>query len=541
MADALGAKAHGGCALVTPAFPETGRTVYLGHLFVGSTPLNESPLKDHPLNPMHDSNLVRVLQRQSKGSVGLIDLMTVEQGSEAVSRARAELSAQGYGTAIVDAVFERDLEALGDAAAESAFSVGASGLGLGLARALARGRSAASHASTLEAVGGRAAILAGSCSRATLEQIAAVENEIPVLRLSTQKLIEDAEEIGRALAWAKEHIEAGPVLIASSEEPEQVAALQARYGRDKSGHAIEHALAEITSGLVALGVRRLAIAGGETSGAAVDRLGVSAFRLGAGNRAGGAAHAHGRAKGRRTADGAQVRQFWRTRLLHPRALHDSIEEARMGDETRARDEICEVGLSLFSRGLTFGSTGNISVRLPDGGWLMTPTNASLGKLDPANLSKFDSENRFVSGGKPTKEAFLHFCMYKERADARAVVHLHSTHSVAVSLLADVDPRDALPPLTAYFVMRVGRLPLAPYYPPGDESLAKAVGALAGKHHAVLLANHGPVVAGTSLENAQYATEELEETAKLFLMLRGEKIRPLTPAEVSDLRARYNLR
>ena len=276
----MGAKAHGGCALVTPAFPETGRTVYLGNLFVGMTPLNESPLKDHPLNPMHDSNLVRVLQRQSKGSVGLIDLMTVEQGSAAISRARAELSAQGYGTAIIDAVFERDLEALGEAAAESAFSVGASGLGLGLARALTRGRSAASHAATLEAVGGRAAILAGSCSRATLEQIAAVENEIPVLRLSTQKLIEDPGEIDRALGWAKERIEAGPVLIASSEEPEQVAALQARYGRDKSGHAIEHALAEITSGLVALGVRRLAIAGGETSGAAVDRLGVSAFRLG---------------------------------------------------------------------------------------------------------------------------------------------------------------------------------------------------------------------------------------------------------------------
>ena len=204
----MGAKAHGGCALVTPAFPETGRTVYLGHLFVGSTPLNESPLKDHPLNPMHDSNLVRVLQRQSKGSVGLIDLMTVEQGSEAVSRARAELSAQGYGTAIVDAVFERDLEALGDAAAESAFSVGASGLGLGLARALARGRSAASHATTLEAVGGRAAILAGSCSRATLEQIAAVENEIPVLRLSTQKLIEDPER-DRSGAWLGERAHRG--------------------------------------------------------------------------------------------------------------------------------------------------------------------------------------------------------------------------------------------------------------------------------------------------------------------------------------------
>jgi 3-dehydro-4-phosphotetronate decarboxylase len=213
----------------------------------------------------------------------------------------------------------------------------------------------------------------------------------------------------------------------------------------------------------------------------------------------------------------------------------------MSEENRAREEICEAGLSLFSRALTFGSTGNISVRLPDGGWLMTPTNASLGKLDPAALSKFDADRRLVSGGKPTKEAFLHFCMYGERADARAVVHLHSTHSVAVSLLADVDPKDALPPLTAYFVMRVGRLPLAPYFPPGDETLARAVEALAGAHHAVLLANHGPVVAGTSLENAQYATEELEETAKLFLMLRGEKIRPLTQAQVEDLRARFNLR
>lgn len=210
----------------------------------------------------------------------------------------------------------------------------------------------------------------------------------------------------------------------------------------------------------------------------------------------------------------------------------------MSKEARAREAICEVGLSLFSRGLTFGSTGNISVRTPDGGWLMTPTNASLGKLDPATLSRFDDGGRLVSGGKPTKEAFLHFCMYGRRADARAVVHLHSTHSVAVSLLADVDPKDALPPLTAYFVMRVGRLPMAPYHPPGDETLARAVEALAGDHHAVLLANHGPVVAGPSLESAQYAIEELEETARLFLMLRGERIRPLTPAQVEELRARY---
>ncbi len=212
----------------------------------------------------------------------------------------------------------------------------------------------------------------------------------------------------------------------------------------------------------------------------------------------------------------------------------------MSEESKTRDEICRVGASLFQRGLTFGSSGNISVKLADGGWLMTPTNASLGELDPARLARFDAEGHLVKGDPPTKEAFLHFSMYGQRSDAKAVVHLHSSHSVAVSILADVDPEDVLPPLTAYFVMRVGRLPLVPYYPPGDETLAKAVEKLAGKHHAVLLANHGPVVAGSSLANAQYATEELEETAKLFLMLRSMPIRPLTPEQVEALRERYKL-
>lgn len=212
----------------------------------------------------------------------------------------------------------------------------------------------------------------------------------------------------------------------------------------------------------------------------------------------------------------------------------------MSNETLLRDEICHVGASLFDRGLTFGSTGNISARLPDGGWLMTPTNASLGSLEPERLSRFDASGRFVDGDKPTKESFLHFCMYGQRSAAGAVVHLHSTHSVAVSILADVDPADVLPPLTAYFVMRVGRLPLVPYFAPGDEALARAVEKLAGKHHAVLLANHGPVVAGSSLANAQFATEELEETAKLFLMLRSMPVRPLTDDQVADLRERFGM-
>ena len=212
----------------------------------------------------------------------------------------------------------------------------------------------------------------------------------------------------------------------------------------------------------------------------------------------------------------------------------------MSDETRIRNEICRVGGSLFDRGLTAGSSGNISVRLEDGGWLMTPTNISLGALDPARLSRLDATGRLISGDQPTKEAFLHLSMYGERKDAAAVIHLHSSHATAVSILRDVDPNDVLPALTAYYVMRVGRLPLVPYFAPGDPDLAHAVRALAGRHHAVLLANHGPVVAGTSLANAQYATEELEETAKLFLMLQNQALRLLTPDQVADLHRRFTL-
>ena len=203
-------------------------------------------------------------------------------------------------------------------------------------------------------------------------------------------------------------------------------------------------------------------------------------------------------------------------------------------ESALRDEMCRLGASLFSRGLTFGSAGNISVRLEDG-WLMTPTNVSLGRLDPARLSKIDAAGALISGDPPTKETFLHRAMYEERRQARAVVHLHSTCSVAVSALADVDVDDVLPPITSYYVMRVGRLPLVPYHPPGDPSLGEAVRKRAGKHHAVLLANHGPVVAGASLDAAANAIEELEETAKLFLLLRGAQLRLLTPEQVGALK------
>jgi len=211
----------------------------------------------------------------------------------------------------------------------------------------------------------------------------------------------------------------------------------------------------------------------------------------------------------------------------------------MPEETRICDAICRMGASLFDRGLTAGFSGNISVLLEGGGWLMTPTNASLGDLDPMRLSRLDATGRLLSGDAPTKEAFLHLSMCGERKNATAAVHLPPSHATAVSILRDVDPNDVLPTLTAYYVMRIGRLPLVPYFAPSDPDLAHAVRALASNHHTVLLGNHGPVVAGTSHANAQYATEELEETAKLFLMLQNQALRFLTPEQVADLRRRFN--
>ena len=206
-------------------------------------------------------------------------------------------------------------------------------------------------------------------------------------------------------------------------------------------------------------------------------------------------------------------------------------------EAALRDEIARLGRSIFDRGLTHGSTGNISAKVDDG-FLVTPTGSNLGNLDPARISKVDWQGNVLAGDAPSKEAFLHLGMYRERPGNGAVVHLHSTHSVAVSVLADVDPRDVLPPITAYYVMRIGTLPLVPYYAPGDPQLAEAVRGLASKHHALLLANHGPVVGGSSLSAAADAVEELEATAKIFLLLRGQKIRVLENAEVADLRRRF---
>ena len=209
-------------------------------------------------------------------------------------------------------------------------------------------------------------------------------------------------------------------------------------------------------------------------------------------------------------------------------------------ETKIREEICRLGRSLFERGLTPGSSGNISVRCEDGGYMVTPTNASLGFLDPARLSRLGPDGRLASGDAPTKEVPLHAALYETRRNARAVVHLHSTHSVAVSMLPEIDPRAALPPLTAYYLMKCGATALVPYYRPGDPAVADAIKGLAGQYSSVLLANHGPVVSGESLEAAVYAIEELEETAKLYLLLRGLNPRYLSPAQIADLTKVFGL-
>ncbi len=210
------------------------------------------------------------------------------------------------------------------------------------------------------------------------------------------------------------------------------------------------------------------------------------------------------------------------------------------NESKLREDMCRFGRSLFERGLTPGSSGNISIRLDDGGWLVTPTNASLGFLDPARISRLDVTGRLISGDTPTKEIPLHSALYETRTTARAIVHLHSTHCVALSMLPEIDPRAVLPPMTAYCLMRAGCTALVPYYRPGDPAIADAIRGLAGRYSSVLLANHGPVVAGDTLEAAVFATEELEETAHLYLLLRGLNPRYLTPAQIADLQRVFGL-
>lgn len=213
----------------------------------------------------------------------------------------------------------------------------------------------------------------------------------------------------------------------------------------------------------------------------------------------------------------------------------------MSAEADLREQVCLIAKSLFDRGLTYGPSGNISARTSDGGLIISPTGVSLGRLDPARLARLDETGRYVSGDAATKELALHAAFYETRSSQTgAVVHLHSTHSVAVSMLPEIDPENVLPPLTAYSIMRLGRVKLLPYFRPGDAAMGDAIRGLAGKRCAVLLANHGPVVAAKDLDAASFAIEELEETARLTLLTYGMKPRMLTAAQIRDVVDHFNV-
>ena len=209
-------------------------------------------------------------------------------------------------------------------------------------------------------------------------------------------------------------------------------------------------------------------------------------------------------------------------------------------DTLLREQICLLAKSMFDRGLTGGSTGNISARTGDGGLLVSPTGTSFGRLDPGTLSHFNADGRLIGGDAPTKEMPLHQAFYDTRSTAGAVVHLHSCHSVALSMLPDTDPDNFLPPLTPYGIMKLGRVKLLPFFMPGDPAMGEAVRGLAGKRSAVMLANHGPVVAGKDVEAACNAVEELEDTARLAMMLRGMNARALTDDQVRALVTKFDI-
>lgn len=212
----------------------------------------------------------------------------------------------------------------------------------------------------------------------------------------------------------------------------------------------------------------------------------------------------------------------------------------MTAESRLREQICELARSMFERGLTGGSTGNISTRTEDGGLLVSPTGTSFGRLDPGRLSRFDVAGKLIAGDAPTKEMPLHSAFYDTRSTAGAVVHLHCCHAVALSMMPDADEDNFLPPLTPYAIMKLGKVKLLPFFRPGDAAMGKAVRGLAGKRSAVMLANHGPVVAGKDVEAACNAIEELEDTARLALLTRGLQPRMLNAAQISDIVTHFDV-
>jgi uncharacterized protein YgbK (DUF1537 family) len=276
--DALGAS----FTLYCPAFPEAGRTIFKGYLFVGDVLLSESGMRDHPLTPMRDPSLVRVLQRQSRGKVGLVQHATVAKGQAAIAEAFAKLKQDGFRHTIVDAIADHDLEAIGEAAKDFALITGGSGIALGLPENFRRKGliGDGGGADRLPKIGGKAAVLSGSCSQATLAQLAYMRERAPVFVIDPLAAASGAKVADEALRWSADKLGDAPILFAATAPPETVAEVQQRLGRERAGALVEDIMAEIAKGLVALGARRLVVAGGETAGAVVQALGVTGLRIG---------------------------------------------------------------------------------------------------------------------------------------------------------------------------------------------------------------------------------------------------------------------
>jgi uncharacterized protein YgbK (DUF1537 family) len=281
VADALMDALETDFALICPAFPTNKRTIYQGHLFVGDQLLSDSPMKDHPLTPMRDASLVRLMAAQTKRPVGLIPWPVVASGEEPVARAVGALRANGVAYGVADAITDYDLEVIGTAAATHKLITGGSGVALGLPDNFRRqGLMGAASTPALPEVQGRAAVLAGSCSQATRKQVALASRRWPHRKLDADRIAAGAPVAREVLDWAAAQPKDTPILIYSSADPDEVAAIQARYGRDRAGAMMENTLGAIAKGLVDAGLRRLVVAGGETAGAVVSALGVSGLRIG---------------------------------------------------------------------------------------------------------------------------------------------------------------------------------------------------------------------------------------------------------------------
>ena len=545
-------------SIACPAFPENQRTVFNGYLFVGAVPLNESGMRDHPLTPMNDANLVRVLQRQcASARVGLIDHRILRAGTDAVRARMTALQAEGVSIAIVDAIADTDLLTMGRAFAELPLLVAGSGVAIGLPQN--HGLAPSAGAAWLPPAGGAAAIVSGSCSTASNAQVRHfIDSGGAAFAIDPMRIAEGERIVDAALAWGRR---ASRRSTGADLRDRRAGGRQGGSGEPRHRTGRPHRRGH------AVGDRVRPRRGGRAPHGRCRRRDGRRLRTGARHRE--AAHRPpdrpgravvprdgARGTRRRRARRAEIRQLRRHRLLLESVRAARRAAARPGrrrgtgerramNEAALRLEIARVGQSLFQRGYAHATAGNISVRLDDG-FLITPTDACLGFLDPERLAKVDAEGRQLSGDPASKTLALHRRIYAAEPEAHCVIHTHSAHLVALTLTGVWRHDDILPPITPYFVMKVGHVPLIPYHPPGAAEVATLVAeAIADNRtrgrrlRAVMLERLGPNVWHSTPAAAMATLEELEETARLWL-LSNSQARSLTEAQLEALRAAFGV-